>query len=126
MEAETELPRNAVRRLVKGKLDALAAGAEANFSVNKEVRGPGRRGCRCGRFPPPRGGFALSRLRGRAGLRAWAPLAGLPGGSGRRSPSRPPPRPRCPPPHPPPPPLRRRPAARPRKNAVRAAVVAVP
>ena len=83
MEAETELPRNAVRRLVKGKLDALAAGAEANFSVNKEVRGPGRRGCRCGRFPPPRGGFALSRLRGRAGLRAGAPLAGLPGGSGQ-------------------------------------------
>ena len=42
METETELPRNAVRRLVKGKLDAMAAGAEANFSVNKEVRGPGR------------------------------------------------------------------------------------
>ena len=103
METETELPRNAVRRLVKGKLDAMAAGAEVNFSVNKEVRARRRRR---GRFPSrhARGGISLSPL-----LRG----AGPGGGPGPRSqafqeapcgvsPSRLPPRPRWPPPAPPP------------------------
>ena len=38
METETDLPRNAVRRLVKGKLDAMAAGAEVR-AVGAAVRG---------------------------------------------------------------------------------------